>query len=295
MAGIRVYLFGVLAVGTLHSLWAAGPAIGVATTKGTFAVNNAQVSRSAALFEGAVIETGMYASRVELNNGSRIDLNANSRLTVGSGEATLQNGSGEIGPAQGFSLKARSLRVQTEGVEARADVRLAGESAVIVQAVNGPVRVFSRTGVLVAAINPGTGMTFDTSAAPPDDFEMTGCVLKKTGASTFGFVSDNLGFELTGASLAQYAGKTVAVIGTRGTGTPTLQGASAVIQVTKVTPKASGCAPANAKWPGSETMDPAGALHEGMKGSTKAIIAGVGVAGAAGAVAAAAGSKSMSH
>src|SRR4051812_26228302 len=96
MAGWKSYVLAIIAVGTLSYLWAAAPAVGVATAKGSFDVNRVHVSGTAPLFEGAVVETGEAGLRLDLGDGSRIDLNAHSTITVRAAEVILEQGSGEV-------------------------------------------------------------------------------------------------------------------------------------------------------------------------------------------------------
>jgi hypothetical protein len=250
-------------------------------------VNKTQVSGSATLSEGALVETGTASSRLELSNGSRIDLNANSRLTVRGSEAILEKGSGEVGLAAGYNVRARTLRIEGGTANAKAEVRLSGEREVLVKAVNAPVRVFSKTGVLVATVDAGMGASFDPYAAPPEAFEMTGCVVRTAAEPPrFGFVGPNgVRYELTGANLAQYVGNRVRIVGNTAAGAA-LAGATVVVQVTTAQlSDAGGCLAAASAWPGmSGTAMPTAVKTAGMKGSTKAIIAGVAVGGAAGAI-----------
>jgi hypothetical protein len=288
MAGRRVYVLGALTFGLLSSVWGASPAIGTASANGKFAVNKSQVSGSATLFDGALVETGAASSRLELSNGSRITLNANSSLTLRGKETILEKGSGEIGLAAGHHVQARTLRIEGEAANAKAEVRLSGEREVLVKALNSPVRVFSKTGVLVATVDAGMGASFDPYAAPPEAFDMTGCLLRTTAAPTrFGFVGpNNVRYELTGGNLAQHVGNRVRIVGNSATGTP-FPGATAVVQVTTVAlSDTGGCLAAASTWPGMTAGAPPTVVQTGtgMKGSTKAIIAGVAIGGGAGVI-----------
>lgn len=296
MSGFKIYVLGALTLGTLSNVWAASPAIGVATAKGSFAVNQMQVSGSATLFDGSQVRTGIASSRVEMSNGSRIDLNANSTLTVHGSEAVLEKGSSELGTSEGFNLQARTLRIETEGTAAKAEVRLNGERNVLVKALNSPVRVYSKTGVLVAKVNPGMGVTLDPYAAPPDDFDMSGCLLKQSPGSLFGLAVDSQLYQLTGANLDANVGNRVHVTGTRGSAAAALKGASALVAVTKIEmTDVGGCLAAASRFPGlsgtgGKTIAAAHASH-----TTAYIIAGVAVAGAGGGIAAAVSGGNKSH
>lgn len=297
MAGFRVYLLGALTLGLLSSMWAASPAIGMATADGKFAVNKTQVSGSTTLFEGAVVETGAALSRLELSNGSRISLNANSSLTVRGSGAILEKGSGELGLSAGYNVQARTLRIEADSANAKAEVRLNGEREVLVRATNGPVRVFSKTGVLVAMVDAGMGASFDPYAAPPDAFDMTGCLLRtKTQPYKYGFVANNLRFELTGPNLAANVGNRVRIVGDRNTAGATLQGATAVVQVTTASlTDAGGCLAVASAWPDMTADAIPGVMKDpttGMTTGTKVVIAGVAIGGAAGGIVAATCCKS---
>jgi ferric-dicitrate binding protein FerR (iron transport regulator) len=298
MVRSKLYLLGALTLGTLSIAWGSSPAIGTATANGAFAVNQTQVTGSAKLFDGAVVETGAAASRVALDNGSRIELNAQSALAVRATEAELTKGSGTVGAAGGFVLRARTLRIETEG--AQAEVRLNGARNVVVTAMNGPVRVFSKTGVPVAVVTAGMGMTFDPFAAAAGDFDMSGCLVKQSAGSLHGLVAENTRFQVMGDSLASLKGSRIHVVGTRMDSAPALKGASVAVQVSKVELlEAGGCAAAAAAWPETEKMDggpapgtPGTAGTKGAKSKKPLIIAGVAVAAGGGITAAALLSKS---
>jgi len=298
MTGSKVYLLGAIALGTIGSLWGSSPAIGVATANGTFAVNKTQVSGSATLFDGALVETGKASSRLDLANGSHLNLNANSSVELKASGAVLKTGSGELGAVTGFSLEARTLRIETGGANATADVRLNGERNVLVKALNGPVRVFSKTGVLVALVNAGMGVTLDPYAAPPEDFDMSGCLLAQSAGPLFGLAVDNVLYQVSGPNLNANVGNRVHIAGAS-TGGATLDGASALVNVTKLEmTDVAGCQAAAARFPGM-TATPNGPVTTPVttppakgKSHTGAIIAGVAVAGAAGGITAAVCCKS---
>jgi hypothetical protein len=285
MAGFKVFILGTLTLGTIGSLWGSSPAVGTATATGPFAVNKAQVFGSTTLFDGALIETGTVPSRLELNTGNQIDLSANSSLTLHGNEAVLEKG----------SLEARTLRVETEGPNSKAEVRLT-EGNMLVKAVTGSVRVLSRTGVLVARVNPGMGVMLDPYAAPPADFDLSGCLLKQIQGTLFGLAVDNQLYQVSGADLLKNKGNKIHITGTSGSTPAGLKGASTLITITKVElVAAGGCRAAGATHGmDGDTGTGGGPGIDKPKSHTTAIIAGVAVAGAGGGIAAAlaGGSKS---
>lgn len=287
MTGFRVCLCGVLSLGVVTNLWGASPAIGMARAAGNFAVNRSMVSGQATLFDGALVETGNIASRLELANGSRIELNPNSAIAVHASEAVLEKGSGQFVNAGGYAVEARTLRIQTGGPGALAQVRLTGAHNVQVAALEGSARVFSKTGVLVARLDPGLTNTFDPYAAPPDAFDMRGCLLYHPDGGQIGLAVDDQIYQITGAHLAGIVGNRVHAVGSSGT-TGAMPGVSAVVGVTSLeVTDVGGCVAAAARFPGWSATPPsgtaavmatAGGHHTGL------IIAGVAVVAAGGAI-----------
>jgi hypothetical protein len=299
----RICVFAALALGAAGSLWGSGPAIGEATANGAYSVDKAQIVGTSALYDGARVQTGAAPSRVRLRNGSQIDLNANSSVVVRGTEAVLEKGSSQFGAASGYSLQARTLRIETDGAGAKAVVRLTGERNVLVQAANGPVRVFSKTGVLVALMDRGMGASFDPYAAPPDDFDMSGCLLRSTQSPLFGLAVANQLYQVAGPDLAGNVGNRVHITGARSASPVGLPGASASVTVNKIDMMdVGGCRAAAASFPNmtaeklaAEKRPPVDVAKnqkstKGPGGSashnhTPAIIAGVAVAAGGGAVA----------
>src|SRR5690242_4023739 len=60
----------------------AAESIGLAMAKGSFQVDNSQVYGNTTLLEGATIQTEKASSRLQLNNGTRMDLAENSRARI---------------------------------------------------------------------------------------------------------------------------------------------------------------------------------------------------------------------
>src|SRR5215472_15203019 len=141
---------------------ATNPAIGLVVTKGPFQVDDARIQGNATLFEGNTIETAKVPSQVQLRNGVHVRLASESRARVYGDRAVLEKGSGQLETSGGYEIQARSLRISGGGAHAIARVRLAQANTVIVAAMAGTVRVTNASGVLVAAMDSGRELSFDS-------------------------------------------------------------------------------------------------------------------------------------
>ena len=87
---------------------AAGPALGTATARGSFTIDNATIAGNATLFEGNHIETGKASSQLQLNNGARMQLAAESSGIVYRDRLVLEKGT----EGGNFQVEANSLRIR---------------------------------------------------------------------------------------------------------------------------------------------------------------------------------------
>ena len=186
-----------------------------------------------------------------------------------------------------YLLEARTLRIVTSGPKAIARVRLDSHGAVLVSAVNGPVRVSNAAGVLVANLAAGRNLRFEPQGTESNSFEVTGCLLKKTGRFVVVDQTTNQVFDVRGTDLSAELGNRVTV---KGTGAPAditpVAGAVRVIIVQSVTQIAAGGCLAVAGSVGADQPPGSRATttEPPAKGVNKAVIAGVAVAGGAAAV-----------
>ena len=126
-----------LASGAVCGLTAAGGAIGMAVTNGNFQVDHSRVWGNTTLFDGSLIETARAASQIQLNNGVQVKLGADTRALVFQGRLVLEGGQGEMAPAHGFEVEARSLRITAASADALARVKVDNGRRVLVAAVRG--------------------------------------------------------------------------------------------------------------------------------------------------------------
>lgn len=291
-------LLSLTLTGCLFQGLAVGPSIGIAMAEGPFRIDRAEVKGNASLFDGSDVETGEASSKLRINGGTRLEIGTDSQARVFATHAVLERGGGQLESGSAYSLEARTLRIGTGGPKAIARVRLEGHGTVLVSAVNGPVRVSTAAGILVANLAAGRNLRFDPQAGAENVFEIAGCLLKKAGRFVLVDQTTSQVFDVRGTDLTSQLGNRVTV---KGTGAPPdiapIAGAVRVILVQSVTEIApGGCLGAAA----SVGADPppgtrATVSEPPAKGVNKAVIAAVVVAAGAGAgIAAAASNKSKS-
>jgi hypothetical protein len=286
--------------GVLAAAPAAGPAIGVAVGNGEFRVDDATVAGNTTLFDGSKVETGAASSRLRLGRDTRLELSTTSRVTVFHDRARLESGAGEFSTASGYQVEVSGLRVATSAAPAVARVRMDAGRAVLVAAVNGPVRVFTGSGALVANVLAGATLRFVAQAQPEGAFNVGGCLLRKGGKYILVDQTTGVVVELRGdeALLSRQVGNRVQVAGKAVAGAPPVAGASQAVQVDKLGEIGPGGCVAAATAVGADpvTRTPPPAAAPAAKNShTGAIVAGVAVAAGGGIAAAVlAGGKSQS-
>jgi len=280
---IALNLVGMLA-------WASAPGrvIGIAKANGSFRVDNSRVAGNTTLFDGATVETEEASGRLQLNKGTRVELASESRVKVFDNRTVLDAGLGELQTSSGYQIEARSLRIATAGANSVARVRLDGEKAVLVAAVKGPVRVFNQAGLLVANVKTDTTLRFEPQAGSQDAFEISGCLLRKAGKLIVFDQTTSQIVEVRGdaAKLAAQAGNRVQIKGVADRSAQAVAGASLVIQVSAIEQTGLGGCLAAAASAGADGAGPAGpAAAAETSGGHGALIAGVAVLGAGGAIA----------
>ena len=271
MKSTNLTLWLLLASGAIAVFGASPPIIGTATSAGAFLINNAAVSGSATVLNGAAIHTAGNASEVRLGGGARLTLAASSGATVYRDRALLEAGAVALNSASGYRLEARSVRVTPLASEARIEVAMDGPNGVTVAARAGNAEVRSAAGVLIARVFPGEAMAFD--AAPSGRVQFAGVLTRRGDVYLIKDDVTHVVAQLRGAHLAALAGKRISVTGTLASGTPQ-EGASEIVDVAQasVTPGAAGSGSAGG------TAKPA-AVSSGLSVRTIAI-ATAGIAGA---------------
>jgi len=287
-------LIMMLAAGNVGSGLAAGssPVIGTVVTKGSFRLDNATARGNATLFEGATIETGSAASRMELSSGARVSLATDSKARFYGDHMILEKGEGYLEKAESFRFEARGLTIQPETGNASARVALVGGARVQLAALSGSFRVRNARGVLVANVAAGHALVLEPQATEAPS-ELTGTLRSAGGHYLLTDETTNVTVELAGPGLAKEVGSRVAVKGLMDPTATPVTDASQVVRVTTVTHLGKGAAGSS----GAAAAGQGGAAGGGATASaghgialtttTIAIIAGVAAAATLGGLAAA--------
>ncbi len=279
---------------------AAEPALGVVTANGKFRLNSAPVSGNATLLEGALLETGRSTSRLQLNNGARIELSSNARARVEKDRLVLEKGFGDWSASSPYRIEARSLRITAVDTESAARVALQGARKVQVAALKGTFRVHTANGILVSHVEPGMALDFEpqgTTGAAPSSF--LGCLMKKEGKWILFDQTTRIIVELRGSGFEREWGNRVQANGTTSVTAQPVAGAFQVLDVTSITRfDTGGCGsvaqalgaevpagpgPATAAGPVTMPTPPPVATGGGMSAGTKVAIASAVGGGAGGA------------
>lgn len=277
-------------IGSLTLLPAAGPSIGVAMASGPFRVNRSEVKGNASLFDGAEVSTSKVSSKLRINGGAKIEIGTESQARVYANRAVIEKGAGQVESSSPYTIEARTLHIATADAKAIARVQLVGSDAVLVSAVNGPVRVTNGAGQLLARLAPGGNLRFLPQSAASDAYEVTGCLLKKAGKTIVVDQTTGQYFEVRGAERSTEYGNRVTVKGKAVPGTTPVLGASAVIASDSLTLMAPGGCLATSSAVGADAAAPTPASTTAAKpapasggGANKAVIAGVIIGGGAAA------------
>lgn len=228
-------LIPLVLAGALGAGWAASPVIGVAQGRGSFRLDGATVQTNGTLFDGNAIETGEVATELRLAGGARLMLASGSRGRVYRDHLVLEGGSARLQTAEDYPIEARSLRVVPAGRGATAQVVLSKERAgsVEVAALNGPVRVTSAQGLLVAQVFPGRALQLTPQVAAAAS-RLTGCLRTQDGKFLLTDETTNVTVELQGEGLAKEAGNIIEIVGATIPGAKPAAGATQVIRISEL-------------------------------------------------------------
>jgi hypothetical protein len=219
-----------LTIVALFHAEAAGPVIGLAVASGKLQVDRATVVGNGNLTEGSSVISAEVPARIELNTGKRGALGPSSEAQVFSSHILLMKGSA-LSASETFQLQAQGFEIAPAASAAQAAVTLQN-AGVRVIAVDGPVKVRGANGIMVARLNPGTGMLLGTASSTGSS-TMTGVVRQETGRLMLKDNVTNLDVELRGPLAAREVGRYVEVTGKASASS---DGESQVIEVSLVRP-----------------------------------------------------------
>jgi hypothetical protein len=263
----------------LSIMSAATPVIGVVTANGNFNIDSSSVRSNATVFEGSTIETDKASSRLKLNGGNRVELGSLSRGTVYRDRLVLEKGGGEFNASKDFRVEVLSLRITPSGGTGSGRISLVDSRTVKVATLTGELRVASESGLVLANLAPGMALAFVPQEAPGGTTTVTGCLQKSGDHYLLTDETSNVVFEIQGPDAAKMSGHRVQITGATVAGAAA-PGATQGLKASSVTSLAAKCS-----LPAGGTVPPAasgtgGAAATGMSGTSKAVIAGVIIAGA---------------
>jgi len=279
----KMAVLGAMLAGAL-TLSAANSPIGMVSSGAGVAgvmVDGARVSTDATLFDGSVVSSSNY-SRLQLNTGTRIDLSEDSVVRVFADHASLEGGGSRVQSSSGYTIDARSLKIQPAEAGSVASVRLDGDQKVLVTALNAPVNVWNHEGLLVARVMPAAPMSFLPQAAASTAFSNSGCVVNKSNAPVLVDATGNQIFELRTTlktiDLKKFVGKRAKVDGMLDAAARPVAGASQVVNVSAIS-SATGesCQAVAARIGGTTTAAGIAGGAAAGGGATAAAAAGAGV------------------
>lgn len=264
---IRRPLWVLLVCGSVATLSASPPVIGVARSRGAFLINNASVPGTATILNGASVRTLASSSEVSLKTGERLTLASSSAATFYQDRVVLQSGLAELDHMAQYSVDSGSLRIGASGTGAHIRVAVDASRQVKVAALGGTAEVRDPKGVLIARVFPGTALQLHTAAQESDQF--TGIVEKQGNNFLLNDETTHVTTELRGENLSRLVGKRVRVTGKTIPGGTPAAGASQIVTVTAVTT----IGPAAAASAGGAAAG--AAVSSGVSAGTIAVIGGV--------------------
>jgi hypothetical protein len=278
---------GLLSLCAMSTSFAASPAIGLVVANGSFQLDHSSVRGTATLFDGNVIETNISSSQLRLHSGVSLRLAAESRARVYESRLVLEKGIGQL-ESTNYRIEAASLQVEADKPGATARVQLTGPKRLVVAAWDGAVRVSNSDGVLIARLESGREMVFEPQEGGAAALtKVSGILALKDGKFILIDRVTNVTMQLQGSGLEAEVGNLVEVTGTVDAATPTVAGASQIIDVTGIKRLTKRAAAAGAAGAGAGAAG-AGAAAAGLStGAVVAIVGGVVAAGTLGGLAAA--------
>ena len=232
----------------------AGP-IGTATANGEMQVDGSTIRSNSTLFDGSTVQTTGVRSDVRLSDGSQVVLNPNSRMTLYRDHAVLEQGLTMQRNVGKHAVIANGLRVTSETPSGVVLVGVQDKTHMEVMSRSGVADVQTPAGDLVARIEPGKTLSFNTAPvenASTSSIKIAGILRPVAGHFVLTDTQSGLMFQLRGTNLAALSGTPVQVIGMVASAAPTVPGASRMVDVSDASPQNSNSGtaqPAQAGFP----------------------------------------------
>ena len=189
--------------------------IGTASVRGNMRVDNYVVKGNATLFNGSVVETDQASADLRLSKGTQITLSTNSRGTMYSDHAILQQGETQVIASNSFQLQANTVRVFPNQPNSVGIVSLKPDNTVQVATLSGSFGVSSNTGVMLANVHPGNMVTFAMQAPGASQTAFSGLGIVSFENGTYYLTTDeDVKYVLTCHDSHRFIGDKVYVTGT---------------------------------------------------------------------------------
>jgi hypothetical protein len=225
--------------GSIATLTASPPVIGVARSWGAFLVNDASVPGSATILDGTFLKTVDASSDLNLTGGERVTMSSNSSATIHRDRLLLERGTAEFTGTAAYRVEARDLRIGASDSAARVRVAVDRQNRVLVASLGGAAEVRNAQGMLVARVLPGAALTLSASGSTA--VELTGTVQEMNGQFYLTDDVTKVKVELNGSNLKSLVGKHVHVVGTE-SGETAAAGVPQTVTVVTATPVGAGAA-----------------------------------------------------
>jgi hypothetical protein len=274
---VNSLLFLITSVHLVTGAPASTPTIGAGRSPGSFNLDGSAIRGNSTIFEGSTIESA--ASRVVIQlHSTEVTLSPQSRVTVFRDHSVLQSGALLLKDSGAYLVDAAGLRINSRG-NSYVQVQINGPSQVLVGARRGMAEVHSAAGVQVATLHAGMALNLTPQAAETEsNMSVTGCVERQGERYLVTDETSQVTVELQGPDVASYAGRRVAITGSRLTGTPNLAGVAHTVRVITAEPDAGRACKAvgGGAVPASKAVGGHGVITPGRA----AVIAGVAVSAA---------------
>jgi hypothetical protein len=189
--------------------------IGTASVRGNMRVDNYVVKGDATLFNGSVVETDQATANLRLDKGTQITLSTNSRGTMYSDHAVLQQGESQVIASNSFQLQAGPVHVFPNLPNSVGIVTLKPDNSVEVASLSGSFGVSSNNGVMLANIHPGRVVNFAMQTPPASQTAFSGLGIVSFDNGTYYLTTDeDVKYVLTCRDSHRYIGDKVYVTGT---------------------------------------------------------------------------------
>jgi hypothetical protein len=198
--------------GSIATLTASPPVIGVARSWGAFLVNDASVPGSATILDGTFLKTVDASSDLNITGGERVTMSSNSSAIIHRDRLILDRGTAEVTGTTAYRVEARDLRIGASDPAARVRVKVDLKNRILVASLNGVAEVRNPQGMLVARVLPGTALTMSASGSAT--VELTGTLQQENGKFYLTDDITKVKVELHGSNLNSLVGKQVHIVGT---------------------------------------------------------------------------------